>query len=436
MKIPPTSKPLSRRPRLFSWVSTLAMLAGGLWTAQADWAQWRGPAFNGSTAETNLPTAWNATNQVVWKTALPGPSAATPVVSGGWVFLLAADEQSKEVSALGVDASNGKILWRESLGADQKISGSYDLASPSPVTDGTNVWFLAGNGRLKAFTRAGRALWQRDLSADYGEFAANFGYCSSPLLYAGRLYVQALHKNGSYFLALDPASGKTLWKQERPTDATEQSRESYATPYPFERPGHREILLVGGECLTGHDPVTGQELWRWWFTPEDRQKLQHNVPTPVGCGDLVYVIRPEHRPLYAVRAGGTGKLGTEALAWIWPTNRSWIATPLVYQNRLYVMQEQERELACLEPQTGRVIWQHKLGVNAQLQASPLGADGKIFCVSLSGEVVILAAGDEYREVARTRFADDGQCRSTLVADHGQIYLRTGKNLYCFGGKAD
>jgi len=393
----------------------------------ADWPQWRGPSFNGSTTETHLPATWDATNHVQWATPLPGPGAATPVVVCDRIFLSAADKAAKEVLALGLDARSGKISWRQQLSGDHKTPGANDMASPSPVTDGTNVWFLTGDGALAAFTCDGQPLWRRDLSKEYGEFVANFGYSSSPLLYDGKLYVLALHSNSSYLLAVDPSTGKTLWKQERPTDATDQSRESYVTPYPFEWNGRREIIIAGGECVTAHDPASGKELWRWWFTPADRQIRQHNVPTPVALGDLIFVARSEHRPLFALRAGG------KAVEWVFEANRCWIASPLVYKNRLYVLQEQERELACLEPKTGRVIWQQKLPVANPLQASPTGADDKIYLISVTGEVVVLAAGDEYRELGRTNLAEP-VCRSTIVAANGRLYVRTAKNLYCIGVK--
>ena len=417
--------------------------------AQAEnWPQWRGPLFNGSTTETNLPSEFSASNHVVWTAPLPGPSGATPVVWGDRVFVGAVDKAAKEVLALGFEARTGRELWRRSLSRDHGTPGGNDMGSPSPVTDGERVWFLTGTGALAAFTKDGQELWRRDLGRDYGTFVINFGYSSSPLLFDGKLYVLALqnpdpHKRGlnpdregeldSYLLAVDPATGRTLWKHVRPTEATDQSREAYDTPYPLLWNGRREIVLAGGECVTGHDPASGAELWRWWFTPPDRQTLQHVVPTPVADDGLLFVVRPEHRPLYALRAGGRGLLTNEFLAWTLETNQCWIASPLVYQGRLYVLQEEQHALACLEPKTGRVIWNHKLPANGLLRASPTGADGRIYLLSMTGEVVVLAAGDEYRELACIRL-EESPCRSTIVAANGRLFVRGAKNLFCFGAK--
>ena len=436
------SKPL--HPRFILLGLAVLMVSPGGALAE-NWPQWRGPLFNGSTTESNLPVEFSVSDKMVWSAPLPGPSAGTTVVWGDRVFVAAVDKTAKEVLALGLDAGSGRELWRHTLSRDRNTAGSNDMGSPSPVTDGGRVWFLTGNGVLAGFTKDGVELWRRDLGKDYGTFVIQFGYSSSPLLFDGKLYVLALqnadpHKGGlnpqlsgpldSYLLALDPATGATLWKHVRTTDATDQSREAYNTPYPLVWKGRREIVLAGGECVTGHDPATGTELWRWWFTPPDREKLQHVVPTPVAEDGLMYVVRPEHRPLFALRAGGNGTLAKDAVAWTFEPNQSWIASPLVYQGRLYVLQEKQRSLVCLDPQTGRVIWDHKLPAKASLQASPTGADGKIYLLSMTGEVIVLAAGDEYRELACNHL-EESQCRSTIVAANGRLFVRGEKQLYCF-----
>jgi outer membrane protein assembly factor BamB len=412
-----------------------------------NWPQWRGPQQDGSSAETGLPETWDA-NDALWVTPLPGPGAATPIIQDDNVFITAADKKAKQVLAIAIDAKTGKTKWQATLGRDRNAAGGNDMASPTPVTDGKHVWFLTGNGQLAAFTIDGKPVWQRDITQDYGQFEVHFGYSSSPLLYDGKLYIVALqndkpNKYGmntdrkealeSYLLALDPATGKTLWKHVRDTDAREQSREAYVTPYPYEWQGRREIILAGGECVTGHDPATGAELWRWWFTPADRETLQHNVPTPVATDGLIFVIRAEHRPLFAIRAGGKGTVGEDSVAWTFQENRCWIATPLVYQNRLYVLQELEHAMVCLEPKTGKFLWQNELPAKGNFHASPTAADGKIYCITLDGTVVVLAAGDQYRPLSTINL-NDTLCRSSIAPANGKLYIRTGSKLYCFAKK--
>jgi outer membrane protein assembly factor BamB len=426
------------------FVTCLLMTASLL---AADWPQWRGPSLNGSTTETHLPATWSATNHVLWVVPMPGPSSATPVVAGDRVFVLAANKGVNKVFAMAMNAHSGQLLWSKVLGPDHKApSGNNDMASPSPVSDGKSVWLMTGDGIFTALTMDGQLLWRRELAAEEGEFAVNHGYSSSPLLFDGRLYVVVLQNDNpqrwgqnpgrkgrfdSYLLALDPATGKTLWKQVRPTNATDESRESYITPYPFVWKERREIVLTGGECVTGHDAASGAELWRWWFSPPDRQESQHTDPTPVGLEDLVFVIRPQRRPLFALRPEGKGQLGDAAVAWKYEDNHGWVASPLVYKSRLYVLQEQERALICFEPRTGRVIWRQQLPVRVPLQASPTGADDKIYCISLLGEVAVLAAGDEPRVLGQIPLAEP-LCRSSIAAANGRLYIRTARNLYCVG----
>lgn len=412
------------------------------------WPQWRGPLMNGSTTEPNLPAAWDKDKDALWVTDLPGPGSATPIVWDDYVFVTASEKTSSQVLAIAIDAKTGKQRWRAVLGPDRKAGGNNSMASPSPVTDGKLVWYLTGSGRLTAFTMDGSTVWKRDLAQEYGQFEFNFGYSSSPLLTKGKLYVLVLQNDKpnrygmnvdrkepleSYLLAVDPATGKTLWKHVRDTNAQEQSRESYVTPYPYEWQGRSEIILAGGECVTGHDPDTGTELWRWWFEPQDNQTLQHNVPTPVADDGLIFVIRPEHRPLFALRAGGSDTLDASSVAWTFETNRCWITTPAVYQDRLYVLQEMEKTLICFEPKTGKILWQHELPTKSGFEASPLAADGRIYCISLSGEVVILKAGDEYKLLASIDM-DDTLCRSSIAAAAGKLYIRTGSRLYCIANQ--
>jgi len=226
------------------------VLIAGLATAQvtmaADWPQWRGPFFNGSSPETGLPADWSTTNKIAWSTALPGPSSATPVVWGDRIFLTATHPATKEVIGLCLAVNDGRILWQQPLGPDRPAPAGNNMASPSPVTDGKTVWFLTGLGALTACRMDGTRVWQRELAADFGEFVIKYGYSCSPLLWENKLYVPVLQNKDarkynrqaperppleSFLLALDPATGQTLWKQVRPTDAEDESAEAYITRF-------------------------------------------------------------------------------------------------------------------------------------------------------------------------------------------------------------
>jgi len=410
-----------------------------------NWPQWRGPAQNGSSPQSDLPEDIDP-DHLAWTVTLPGPGNSTPVVYDTYLFVTAADTATESVVGMVVHTDSGDILWKADLGANRTVANIYDMTTPSPLTDGKHVWFMTGTGVLAAYTLDGSAVWRRNLTEEYGDFALCFGYSSSPLLYEGVLYIPVMQNENpgayglnenrtepldSFLLAIDPKTGKTLWRQVRDTDAKDASREAYITPYPLAWNGRKEILIPAGECITGHDPATGAELWRWWFTPPDRQTTtQHNVPTPVAQDGLIFVIRPEQRPLFAIRAGGNGLLDDSILAWTYEDNHCWIASPCLYRERLYVLQEQQKAMVCIEPKTGRIVWQHNLPVNEPFQASPTAADGKIYCMNMGGQVVVLAAGDEYKLLS-TADLSERFCRSAIIPAEGKLFIRAGSKLRCY-----
>ena len=420
-----------------------ALLSAGPVRAE-NWAQWRGPNMNGTSNEKNLPSIWSKTENVAWATAMPGTTASTPIIWGDRVFTSAANK-SKELLAICVDAKTGKVLWSDKTGTDRRTAGSnHNMASPSPVTDGKSVFFLFGTGDTVAYDFAGKRLWSRDIEKDYGPFIVKWGYGSSPLLHDGKVYVLAMqnkkpgeygvkgHPAGvvdSYLLALDAATGKTLWKHVRPTDANGESTESYSTPLLCEIGGRKEIVIHGGEFATGHDPKTGNELWRWEFVPNGRESWQRTVSSSVAGDGVIYFGRPRWRGLYAVRPTNTGLLKSGAMLWKHDKHANDASTPLLYGGRLYVLCGKTKTIACMAPKTGKVVWAQKLDVKAQFRSSPTGADGKIYFMSMNGEVFVLKAGDEFKQLAKIEM-NEKKCLSTISVSGGRLFLRTPGFLYC------
>jgi len=416
-----------------------------------NWPQWRGPSMDGTSPETNLPSSFSRTENVVWSTKMPGPAASTPIVWGDRVFVTAVDG-SKNLLAMCVDARSGKVLWSDRNGRDRKTAGRrHNMASPSPVTDGKSVFFLFGTGALTAYDFQGRRLWSRDIEKDYGPFIIKWGYGSSPVLHKGKVYVLVMQnkKPGEYgvkddrtgvvrsfLLAVDAATGKTLWKHDRPTDAQGESTESYTTPLLCKIGGRTEIVLHGAEFATGHDPETGKELWRWGFVPHNRQKWQRTVSSAVAGDGVVYFGRPRWRGLYAIRPADKGRLKDDGvLLWRHEKYANDAGTPLLYKGRLYVLCGKTKIIACFEPKTGKVIWFQKLSASSDLRSSPTGADGKIYFTSMNGEVFVLAAGDEFRQLAKIEMKARN-CLSTISVAGGRLFLRTPAMLYCIGLATD
>ncbi len=433
--------------------------------AAGDWPQFRGPFFNGSTDEKGLPDKWTQTENVAWTATLPGPSAATPVVSGDRVFVSTADASKDALAAYCLDRRTGEVLWKHEIAKGIRKDTRSTFSSPSPATDGKLVVFFYGNGDLVTFNVGGKELWKKNI----GPFAFLWTFSTSPVLYDGKLYVQVLQRDvavsgfggfgkgkrkakpapnkapseggakagkvDSFLLALDPQTGKELWRHVRPAQAIAESLEAFTTPMPWEHDGRRELLIAGGDALTGHDPQTGKELWRWetW----NPQKIGHwrLVPSPVAGQGVVLACAPKGDPIYAIKAGGEGKLGSTDVAWVSREQRSVtsdVPTPAFYDGDFFVLSDVRESLSRVEPATGRVKWTIKTPGRAKYEASPLAADGKIYVINFDGQVSVIdaAKGDMRNTIAMEK--DEEIARSSIIAAHGQLFIRTARKLYCVG----
>ena len=437
-----------------NFVRSLAVVAAAflhlLTTAQAgDWPQWRGPNFNGASDEKDLPSSWSKTENVAWAVPMPGSSAATPIVFGDQVFVSSTDLASKTLQALSLDRRTGKVLWQHQVSDAFGRGDTSNYASPSPVTDGKWVFFYYGSGDLAAFTVTGEKVWSREIQKDYGDFAFQWTYGASPLLFGGRLYLQVLQRDvpvrgrgkeqgESYLLALDPATGRTLWKQVRPSQARAESFEAYSTPIPFTHRGRTELLVIGGDDLTGHDPATGKELWRWGTWNPTRIGHWRLVPSAVAADGVILACAPKGDPIYAIKAGGSGLLDDSAVLWKSVNERTLSAdvpTPLYYDGDFFVLGDGRRTVSRVEPQTGKVKWSFETPGRKKWESSPTAGAGKIYFMNFAGEVVVADAkkGEVLTTVAMGDEGDDFT-RSSIALAHGHLFIRTNKKLYCIGAK--
>ncbi len=432
---------------------TAVLLLGGprCWLAQQtaganDWPHWRGPFLNGSSDEKDLPGSWTQTENVAWVSPLPGPSAATPVICKGRVFVSSTDSQSDDLLALCFDAKSGRELWRKRLGASSRNVRRSNMATPSPTTDGERVYFLFGSGELSGLDFDGNILWLRNIEAKYGNISLKYGYSSSPLVWGGKLYVTVLRCDiawrapesdeplDSFLLAVDPATGKDLWKHVRATDALEESFDSYASPIVSNSMGRTEIILIGADYVTAHDPATGREFWRYGYAQE-KDAHWRLIPSVVTGAGLVFGVQPRGtNDLFALKSGGTGTLSRDYVAWVFDGPTPDASTPLYYKGNLYVTDgiRNGKVVTCLDAKTGRKKWQGIIGGNAPWRASLTAADDKLYCINEAAQAVVLAAGDEeFRILWRIDMEDKPVQASIAIAD-GHLFIRTASKLFCVG----
>jgi len=417
-----------RRSLTLAFVILLASVSSG----QGDnWPQWRGPALNGVSAETGLPTTWDTDTNITWKLDLPAWSGATPIIWDDTVFLNVGD--GTNISLWAIDRATGKSRWGRVLSGNDHRERKQNMSSPSPVTDGTHVWVMTGTGILKAFDFDGNERWSRDIPADYGKFGLNWGYASSPLLFDGALFVQVLHgmktNDTPYVLRIDAATGETMWRVERPTDARRESPDSYATPALLQYDDITEIVLTGGDVVTGHDPTTGEELWRSDGLNPENNGAYRIVASPVVMDRVIYAPTRE-RPLLALRAGGRGDITETHRMWSFNDGPD-VPTP-VTDGRYFYSIKDNGVIFCLDAKTGeRIYGPIRLAVGTY-SASPVLADGKIYITSEDGLTSVIKAGPEFELLAENDLGD--YTLSSPAISDGQIFIRTASGLYAIGDR--
>ena len=407
-----------------------------------NWPQWRGPQQNGVSTAKNLPASWSLEENIIWKTELPSWSGSTPIIWEDRIFLTSPSPAQRpeerepggsEIFILCLSRKDGSELWRYKLDEGNVFRRKHNNTSPSPVTDGAHVWVATGNGVVTCLDMEGKAIWTRKLQKDYGYFGLNFGYASSPILYDGKLIMQVLHgmrtDDPSYVVALDTNSGKEVWREERPTDAIRESPDSYTTPALLKRDGKAQVVITGGDCVTGHDPDTGREIWRAnGLNPQQRGNYRI-VASPVVVGDMIYV-PTRKRPLLALSAGGTGDVSGNVV-WKWEGAAAPdVPTPVCDGKYFYMVDDRGRAM-CLDAKTGAVVWGPERTAQGVVSASPHLADGKLFLLNENAVTTVLAAGPKF-ELLGTNELDGTYTLSSPVSSGSQLFIRTATHLYCIG----
>lgn len=405
------------------------LLIGMVALQAADWPQWRGPAMNGTSLTAGVPVTWDTRTNVAWSLAMPDSSGATPIISGDTVFLNVASGENLALWA--VDRNTGVLRWKQGLGGGNHRARKQNMSSPSPVTDGTTVWTMTGTGRLAAFDFAGKPRWSRDIPKEYGAFGLQWGYASSPLLVDGALYIQVLHgmytDDPSYLFKVDGATGKTLWKVNRPSTARIESPDAYTTPLVVRTATGPEIVITGADVVTGHDPATGKELWRAGGLNPYGHGAYRIVASPIPLSDMV-IAPTRERPMLAFRAGGRGDVTRSHLVWS-SDNGPDVPTPATDGTYLYVVRD-NGVVWCLDAKTGARVYGPQRLRSGTYSSSPVVADGKVFATSEDGLTSVFKTGPAFQLLAENAL-NDYTLSSPAISD-GQIFLRTAERLWAIG----
>ncbi|MBX7168727.1 MAG: PQQ-binding-like beta-propeller repeat protein [Pirellulales bacterium] len=439
-----------------------------------NWPGFRGPSGDGQIAAGRLPVEWGSEQNLAWKVAVPGVAWSQPVVWNDRIFLTTAvaDDQPRPDSApqgrgrrpegrpaegaepqgngegrprgrapggteppeavyrwmvMCLDRNSGKVLWEQVAHEGRptiSIHRTNTYASETPVTDGEHVYAYFGMTGLYCYTVDGQLAWSKDLGSY--KMTLGWGTGSSPCLYGDRLFVQCDNDEQSFLVALDKQTGDELWRVERDEKST------WSTPYVWKNKSRVELVLGGSKKFRSYDPNDGKLLW------ELGPMKGRCSATPVGTDDMLYFGvgggPAGLGPLVAVKAGASGshelpKAGeaNEAVAWLVDKAGPPMASPLVYEGCLYVLEQRGGIVACYDAATGQEHYKQRLEGAKAFTSSPWAYDGKVFCLDESGQTFVLAAGKELKLLGTNKI-DDMFWSSVAVAGDGLI-LRGLNQLY-------
>ncbi|HEY7311168.1 MAG TPA: PQQ-binding-like beta-propeller repeat protein [Gemmataceae bacterium] len=392
--------------------------------AATDWPWWRGPNHNGiADPKQKPPTKWSATENILWKSAVPGRGHGSPTVVGDQVFLATAEHDEETQSVLCYHRQTGERLWKTVVhrgGFEKKGNKKASLASSTVACDGRNLFinFLHdGAVYTTALDRDGRQLWQTKIS----DYIIHQGYGSSPTIYRWLVIVSADNKGGGAVAALERASGKVVWKRKRPKTP------NYASPIVLNTAGREQLLLTGCDLVTALDPLTGKELW------EIKGATTECVTSTVTDGQLIYTSGGYPRNhISAVRADGSGKV-------VWEKNsRVYVPSMLVKDGYLYAVQDAGTAV-CFKCDTGEEVWKGRLA--GTFSASPVLVGDRIYATNESGRTFIFKATPEaFTRVAENSLGDEVLATPAICGS--RIYMRVAvqekgqrrEMLYCVGKK--
>ena len=396
-----------------------------------NWPHWRGPRKDGTSLATGLPVKWNKTENVVWRTALPGPAASTPAVWGDRIFLTSTAGEDLVLFSIG---TNGKIIWQRKIASgNRNVKGDEgNLAAPSPSTDGKHVWAFFGSGDLVCYDWNGKEVWKTNLQERYGKFNLYFVMATSPVLDGDRLYLHLLHTDAALVLALDKKTGREIWKHERASDARDECEHSYASPFLY-RDGKNEFLLVhGADYITAHSLKDGSEIWRCGdLNPKDRYNPAFRfVASPVAIPGLIVVPSAKNGPVLGLRPDGKGNITHQRQHYVWKllAGTPDVPSPLIHGGIVYLCRE-NGDLVAIDAKTGQRLYQHHTH-QSRHRASPVYGDGKVYVTSRDGIVTVVKAGRTFEVLGQNDLGEE--ISASPVISNGRLYIRTYQALYSIG----
>ncbi len=391
----------------------------------AEWPQFRGQGGQGKTNEENLPLTWSETENLAWKTALPGFGASSPIALGDRLYLTC-------YSGYGVDRQNpgsmedlllhvvclsteGEIVWDEHvqprLPESERVR-DHGYAGPTPATDGEHLYVFFGKSGVFKFDLDGKQVWQ----ADVGEKTHGWGCGTSPVLFGNLVIVNASVESGS-LVAINKDSGDEAWRAEGMIA-------SWNTPHLVDiASGKQELVVSVRNKILAFDPETGEQLWNCDGIED------YVCPSIVSHKGVIYVIGGRSSRAIAIRAGGRGDVTESHRVWEAKAGSN-VTSPSIHEGHLYWVSDRNKIAYCLRLEDGEVVYAKRFP--DQPYASTLVGDGKLYIVTRHGGTYVLAARPEFEQLANNKLDDASTFNASPIVANSKLYLRSDTFLYCIG----
>lgn len=391
----------------------------------ADWTQFRGPGGLGVSAETDLPEEWSETENLAWRTELPGYGASSPIALGPHVYVTCysgygtgGDAEKMEdltLHVVCVNRADGSVAWdtkvQPKLPETERVR-DHGYAAATPTTDGKFLYVFFGKTGVFKFDLTGKQIWQ----ADVGSKLNGWGSGTSPVLFENLVIVNASVESGS-LVAIDKTSGSEVWRAPG-------MQSSWNTPHLVQLAnGQQELVVSVKDHILGFDPKTGKELWRCDGIED------YVCPSVISHQGVAYVIGGRTSRAIAVRAGGRGDVTDTHMLWEAKAGSN-VTSPIIHDGHMYWVSDRNQVAYCVRLSDGEILYSERF--RAQPYASATAGDGKIYIVTRNGGTYVLAATPEFTQLAHNTFDDRSTFNASPVISNGQIFMRSDRYLYCVG----
>jgi outer membrane protein assembly factor BamB len=386
-----------------------------------NWPGWRGPSGDGTSSETNLPTKWDSTTNVLWKSPIPGVGYSSPIVWEDKLFTLTALPETQEKVLLCYNSKNGDLLWQKTVlkGKFEAKHNDNSFASGTPVTDGKLIYLSLLDGQevvVAAYDFQGKQVWiQRP-----GTFSSPHGYSCSPVLYKDKVIINGDSRGDSFVAALSRVDGHTIWKIPHNNPS-----HSFSTPIFREMAGKMQMILGGNKEVSSYNPDDGS---RYWFVNGPSEDFCSTPVYNAKSGLLLVSSSWPKRILLAIKPDGKDDVSNTHVVWQSTKGAFYVPSPVCTEDYLFTTMT-SGQVHCIEAATGNIVWVEQLG---KQYSSAVLANGLVYMPNDDGVITVIEPGPAFKSVSKNSIGE--RMFASPAISNGRIFIRGFQHLFCIGTK--